>query len=400
MNSRRDLVLIGNFLPDRQESMQRFAGILSDGLSARGWNVQSWRPRPRFANLAGKYRYGGLPKYLGYLDKFVVFPRSIQRRQRIAATPHTVYHIVDHSNAVYAPSLPAGRLTLTCHDLLQIRSALGEFPHHPVSASGRRYQQWILDNLRKLRRAVCISRKTRSDLQRLAGLGDEQTPVVYMGLNYPYKPMDKPAALEVLRACCERHEDVWPQLQSAASGFLLGVGGAHWYKNRTGLVSIFAELQKFPGAPSRLLYVGPPLDPEQIDILRRHRLESAVLRISGVSNEELRAAYSLARGLLFPSWEEGFGWPIAEAQACGCPVFTSNREPMTEIGGEAGCYIDPADPVSAASIISEALQSPERMIRLGLAQAARWDTSHMLEGYEEQYAAMIQDQAGRAAVTA
>jgi hypothetical protein len=65
MKPRRDLVLIGNFLPDRQESMQRFAGVLSDGMSARGWNVQSWRPRARFANLAGKYRYAGIPKYLG-----------------------------------------------------------------------------------------------------------------------------------------------------------------------------------------------------------------------------------------------------------------------------------------------------------------------------------------------
>lgn len=400
MKPRRDLVLVGNFLPDRQESMQRFAGVLSDGMVARGWNVQSWRPRARFANLAGEYRYGGVPKYLGYLDKFFVFPRALQRRQRVAATPSTIYHIVDHSNAVYGAYLPPEYLTVTCHDLLQIRSALGEFPNHRVSSSGRRYQQWILNNLKKLRRAVCISGKTRSDVQRLAGLSEAQTPVIYMGLNYPYKPMAKASAVDVLRQCCDRQGDTWSQLQSGKNGYILGVGGAHWYKNRTGLISIFAELQKFSGAPSRLLFVGPPLDPEQTEILQRHGLENAALRISGVSNEELRAAYSLARGLLFPSWEEGFGWPIAEAQACGCPVFTSNREPMTEIGGDSAVYIDPADAASAAKTIHESLDFLAPRIERGLANVTRWSTATMLDAYEQHYDAMLAQRASRSTALA
>jgi glycosyltransferase involved in cell wall biosynthesis len=171
---------------------------------------------------------------------------------------------------------------------------------------------------------------------------------------------------------------------------MLGVGGAHWYKNRTGLVSIFAELQQFPEAPSRLLYVGPPLDPEQDEVLQRHGLRDAVVRLSGVSNEELRAAYALARGLLFPSWEEGFGWPIAEAQACGCPVFTSNREPMTEIGGDAAVYVDPDDSAGAARAIHAAFPSLAPRIERGLANVTRWSTSAMLDAYEQHYETMLQ----------
>ena len=168
--SSRELVLIGNFLPDRQESMLRFGQLIADGMQARGWTVKVWRPRPRFANLAGTYRYGGIPKYLGYLDKFFVFPRTIRRQAR-RGKPDTAYHIVDHSNAVYVRSLRGHHVLVTCHDLLQIRSALGEFPQHRVSRSGQKYQQWILDSLRAAPKIVCISRKTQKDLQRLTGLG-------------------------------------------------------------------------------------------------------------------------------------------------------------------------------------------------------------------------------------
>ncbi len=397
MTSDRHVVLVGNFLPDRQESMQRFAQMLSDGMTARGWRVDVWRPTPHFASLARQYRYGGWPKYLGYLDKFIVFPNWIRRqRRRMAAEP--VYHIVDQGNAVYENAFTGARLLLTCHDLLQIRSALGEFPQHHVSRTGRRYQQWILKHLRALRRVICISGKTRADLQRLINLPVEAMPIIYMGQNYPYRPVPRAEALEVLQPCVERQSTAWPRLAQSPHGFFLGVGGGHWYKNRTGLISIFSELQKSPGMPNQLVYVGPQLDAEQNEILARHGLADAVVRLSGVSNEQLRAAYAAAEGLIFPSWEEGFGWPIAEAQACGCPVFTSNREPMTEVGGDAACYIDPADPVGAAARIAAALPNRATMREAGLRQAARWDTVRMLDGYEAEYLGGTQENPALAAL--
>jgi glycosyltransferase involved in cell wall biosynthesis len=382
--STRELVLIGNFLPDRQESMLRFGQLLEDGLKARGWNVNVWRPRARFANLAGAYRYGGVPKYLGYLDKFLVFPRTIRRQAR-RANPDTAYHIVDHSNAVYVHPLRGRHVLVTCHDLLQIRSALGEFPQNPVSSSGQKYQKWILSSLRAAPKVVCISGKTRKDVQRLTGLSEAATPVIYMGLNYPYRPMPIVEATSLMRACLERQKKSWEEIATLPNGFLVGIGGAHWYKNRIGLIATFAALQSRANAPTRLVYIGPPLDEQHLAILREAKLENAIIRLTGVSNEELRAIYSLSRALLFPSWEEGFGWPIAEAQACGCPVFTSNREPMTEIGGTAAAYVDPADPEASAEVMTRAWSDLERMRADGLRQAERWSTERMLAEYERIY---------------
>ncbi|MCY1550700.1 D-inositol-3-phosphate glycosyltransferase [compost metagenome] len=61
--------------------------------------------------------------------------------------------------------------------------------------------------------------------------------------------------------------------------------------------------------------------------------------LHGIDHALLQAAYSLARAFLFPSLAEGFGWPIVEAQACGCPVITTDDAPMNEIGGPHTDYL-------------------------------------------------------------
>jgi glycosyltransferase involved in cell wall biosynthesis len=67
--------------------------------------------------------------------------------------------------------------------------------------------------------------------------------------------------------------------------------------------------------------------------------------------EQLRALYTGAPALLFPSLEEGFGWLILEAQACGCPVITIARPPMTEAAGGAAILINPEEVAGAAAEI-------------------------------------------------
>ena len=81
--------------------------------------------------------------------------------------------------------------------------------------------------------------------------------------------------------------------------------------------------------------------------------KTQVRELVSVQNEDLRALYSTATALLFPSFQEGFGWPIIEAQACGCPVITSNRTPMTEVGENAAIYINPDSPEEAAREIAK-----------------------------------------------
>jgi glycosyltransferase involved in cell wall biosynthesis len=105
----------------------------------------------------------------------------------------------------------------------------------------------------------------------------------------------------------------------------------------------------------------------------------------GLSNEHLQALYSCALATLFPSLEEGFGWPILEAQACGCPVVTTDRRPMNEVAGDAAILINPARPEAAARTIADALRDTTRMRADGLQNAASYTMERMLEQCEALY---------------
>jgi len=71
------------------------------------------------------------------------------------------------------------------HDLLALRSALGEIPENPTSITGRIYQRYIRRGFQKARHFVSISRKTQADLHRVGGVSAITSEVVYNGLNFP-----------------------------------------------------------------------------------------------------------------------------------------------------------------------------------------------------------------------
>lgn len=364
------ILLIGNYAPDQQESMLRFADLMHRELSARGHQVILLRPEPIVAS--SMRVKSGIGKWLAYIDKFILFPFTLKRYLKQV----DVVHLCDHSNAMYARYLTSVPNIATCHDVLAIKSALGEVPENQVSATGKKLQQMILSGLRLVQYVVCVSKISCDDMLRVTNRPAETCTVVYNSLGFPYAPTPQADARQRLRAFG----------YDADSPFFLHVGAASWYKNRIGLVTIFNHLQKrLAPAQPRLLLVGGALEPEVQAYLQQAGLEDRVTRITGLSNEDLQAAYSIAEALLFPSLQEGFGWPVIEAQSCGCPVFATGRQPMTELGGDAAIYFDPADPAAAASIIAEALPNREAMRQNGLENVRRFSVDRMIDGYLRAY---------------
>ena len=372
------LILVGNFAPDAQQSMQRFAQLLLRELVKREQPTTLVAPRPHFARLCRPYRYSGWPKLLGYLDKFVLFPRELRRLAR--REPAAVFHILDHANAVYLPHLPA-RTVMTCHDLLQIRAALGEFPQQRLGRSGRRYQEWILRSLARAPMAACVSLKTKHDLLRLTTLSPARVTVVPNGLNHEYHRVAPEVAWSRLAGLGTSNAPLSP-----GEPFLLNVGGGQWYKNRPGLLQLFHDLRHHHRYEGRLIMVGKPLAPADVLLAAKLGLAAHLVPLQNVTNPQLEALYSVADGLVFPSLEEGFGWPLLEAQACGCRVFTSERAPMTEVAGEAAVYFDPTNPSAGAEIVAAALRDTTPINEAGYVNIQRFTTSSMIEGYLELYA--------------
>jgi glycosyltransferase involved in cell wall biosynthesis len=378
------VLLIGNYEHNRQPSMQRFFDLLLHGLTEVGCDVYWIQP----AQVMGRLKPGenGLGKWLEYFDRFVLFPPRIRKLVQRA----DVVHICDQANSVYIPWLKGKPNVVTCHDLLAIRSALGEIPQNPTRWSGRVFQRWILSKLRQAQRVVCDSEQTRVEFLRVANLPSDQVIVVPIALNYPYCPMELGEAVERLRALGLAVE----------RPFLLHIGGNEWYKNREGVLRIFHHLARLPGYERhQLVMAGKPWTLQMRNFVGKMGLAERIKELVEVSNEHLRALYSMAEALIYPSLQEGFGWPIIEAQACGCLVITTNRPPMTEVGGDAAVYIDPTDEVAAARTIAESLKDQQELRKSGFLNMVRFSKEEMITGYLNAYATVLARAAPVAPVT-
>jgi glycosyltransferase involved in cell wall biosynthesis len=378
------VVLVSNYLADQQRSMQRFADMLHHELTAEGVDVQTWRAP---AYLGGQRPARGAAKWLGYVDKFVLYPPRLRHGARQNPGSSTVVHVCDHSNAMYVPWLRRIPHVVTCHDLIAVRAALGEFAGERTRWSGRRLQQMIRAGLRQADRIVCDSDATRRDVQRLVHPGEYD--VIPPGLSPMFVSLPPDEALERMRPLRPAMCDPATWARVASGPYLLHVGGNQWYKNRGRLVDTYrALLERMPAAPP-LVIVGKPLPRDLADVIESSALQNRIIALDAVGDRELAAIYSRAALLLFPSLAEGFGWPVLEAMACGCRVVTSNRAPMTEVGGDAATYCDPEDPKSAAEVVETVLREPdtERRTRVseGLSRAGRFSGRAMARAYLSIY---------------
>jgi glycosyltransferase involved in cell wall biosynthesis len=377
------ILLVGNYQPDQQQSMARYANWLKDTLVERGHMAAIFCPQAFFSKLAiGPFhRLSGLVKYLGYLDKYLLFPPRLRR----AAREYDLVHICDHSNSMYLKPASAQPAVITCHDLLAVRSALGEFPSQHTGWPGRLLQAWILRGLQQAPTVVSVSEKTAADLARLTSPNPKRSQVILNPLNWHFQPA---------RALPSTLPESIRQAVQQGTGYFFHIGGNQWYKNRAAVVQIFRELAKLPQYQSSLLVLaGKPPSTELQRELRREisqgGLSDRILVLVSVSNEDLEALYSNARALIFPSLQEGFGWPIAEAQACGCPVVTSNRAPMTEVAGEAAILIEPDKPQEAASTIASGLEARDALIQAGFENIRRFDPNKIADEYCSLYKSIL-----------
>jgi glycosyltransferase involved in cell wall biosynthesis len=216
------------------------------------------------------------------------------------------------------------------HDLLALRSALGEIAQNPTGFTGRIYQRYIRNGFAQARHFICISNRTRDDLERVGGVPPSACEVVHNGLNQRFAPTPPAQARSLMRKA---------GMPLPEHGLLLHVSGAQWYKNVPGVLHLYAHYARQQAQPLPLWLVGVPQSDDVRAALAAVPEQGSVHFLYGINHALLQAAYSTARAFLFPSLAEGFGWPIVEAQACGCPVITTDDTPMNEIGGPEARYL-------------------------------------------------------------
>ncbi|MDM0115910.1 glycosyltransferase family 1 protein [Variovorax sp. J22R133] len=369
------VLLIGNYAPDDQKSMVAFSAMLERELPRLGCEVRVVSPQARAIRLPMPRK---LLKWAGYVDKFLLFPLGLASHLRWA----DVVHITDHSNAMYAPRVTQRPNVLTCHDVIAIQAALGIVKDWQVGWTGRIFQSMIARGFGHADRVVCDSSATLRDVLSLKLADPARVVMVPIGLNNEFGPLPQSTVREALA----------PYKVAPEDEYLLHVGHEHPRKNRIAVLKAFIALQDKAAAKGEkpvvrtLVFVGSALTQEMIALIALHPgLAKQIHVLRDVSHESLRALYCGATALLFPSIQEGFGWPIIEGQACGCPVFTSNLAPMNDIGSDAAVYVDPNDASAIADAIMEAAPRLSQMRTKGIANAAHYSAAQMAQTYVGEY---------------
>jgi glycosyltransferase involved in cell wall biosynthesis len=257
-------------------------------------------------------------------NRFVDYPR----RLRSQLSRFDLFHLVDHSYSQLVHYLPPERTIVTCHDLDTFRCLL-EPERENRSKWFRAMSRRILGGFQQAAHVICNSNATRDQLLRYNLFPSERITVIHSGVHPAFTAQPDPAAdAEAVRL-----------LQTSSPGDirLLSVGSTIPRKRMDVLLRVFASvLKEFPTA--RLVRVGGPFTEAQAQLARELGVEESILVLPFIGRDVLASIYRRVTLLLQTSEAEGFGMPLAEAMACGCPVVASDLTVLREIGGAACVY--------------------------------------------------------------
>ncbi|MBX9806179.1 MAG: glycosyltransferase [Flavobacteriaceae bacterium] len=320
------IVLFTHPLFLEHQSMPRYANMLLNGMKERGHEVEVWSPKARFYKLPlMKFK-----KWLGYIDQYIVFPIEVKLKL-FKSSKDTLYVFADQALGPWIPLVKNKKHVVHCHDFLALKSALGTIPENPISFSGKQYQNYIRNGFSKGKYFISISKKTQQDLHELHTGEILSSSVCYNGLNRPFEALSPNDSRNLLETKLKI---------SLSDGYIMHIGGNQYYKNRKGAVEIYNSWRSINNKKIPLILIGSEPSDELCDLHQKSLFKEDIHFITNLSDEYINNAYSGAICLLFPSLDEGFGWPIVEAMASGCPVITTNRSPMNEVGGTAAFYVD------------------------------------------------------------
>jgi len=367
------VLLVGNYAFDGSTSMHIWANALRRELLQLEIQAELIFPKPVFGRIEPSAQ--GVGKWLGYIDRFVLFPLSL----RAAAARMDVVHLCDHGAAMYAFAVKRKPVVVTCHDMLAVRGALGEAVDCPATFLGRLLQHWILRGMRRATRVACVSQFTLNDARRILK-EDANLCLVLNGLNYPYQllPSDE----------VDRRLAGVPGIQRP---FILHVGSHQPRKNCEGVLRVFARATK--RTDLQLVFAGDALSQDLIELAGKLQVSDRIVQVIRPSVETLEALYNRAVALLFPSRHEGFGWPTIEAQACGCPVVASDIPPFIEAVGQSAALRPLDDEDGMAESIRRFAADPEyreQMRQSGFQNVrSRFQMSRMISEYVSLYRELV-----------
>ena len=275
----------------------------------------------------------------------VLFKARLPVPGEALAGPARVFHGPDFT----LPPLAAAHGVLTVHDLSYVIRPQDAHPRQ------RRFLETAVPkSIDRARLVIAVSEATKRDLMQRYGVRPQRIRVVpnavpdWLG---PVTDRDELAAVRKQLALPDR--------------FVLSVGTIQPRKNIEGLARAVSLASARGGLPT-IEHIHAGGEGWLCD-----RVYAAIEQAGGrvrfvgrVSDDTLRALYSLASVYAYPSHGEGFGIPILEAFACGCPVLTADTPATTEVAAGSALAVDPSDPEALADGLRTLLTNETRRSEL------------------------------------
>lgn len=341
-------------LKDFNVGLGRYTRGLLSGLGEVGQENQYEIVTPEKIN--------GLPPHHNITYRTVRIPffkrRVWEQVAPLLCGTHDVLHLPYDS----CVALKRGKLIVTIHDVKPLLFQTGRTRPHAIERLLMPDRRTTIDHV------VTISEASRRDIIRHLGFPDDRITVVYPGVD-----------LDRFHPRNDAEHDAEQTSAPKSRPYILCVGGADPTKNVETLIDAFGLLPQPLQTTYDLVLAGDFRRREDI----RNRIAKAgigqhVLFSGIVSDERLIDLYQHATVFVFPSRYEGFGLPVLEAMACGCPVICSNASSLPEVAGEAALLRDPEDVEGFAEEMKRVLMDGglrQRLRERGLSQAAKFPWS-------------------------
>ncbi len=310
-----------------------------------------------------------------FWQKYLWYPWQTRRR----ATGMALVHVLDHAYANLLREVPPGTIKVaTVHDLAPLR-----IPGDLTPGQQKRFRR-VVETLGQADLIIAVSRYTAQDVVELLGCDEARIRILSQGADLVRFNTPQPAPLPD-----------WDR-RMAGRQVIISVGSVAERKN-LGMLPAFVSRLQAAGRPVTLVRTGDKL-PAALSRELRGVLGHELLELGKVSPEHLAGAYQRAALLVYPSRLEGFGLPVLEAMAAGCPVISSNASSLPEAGGPAALYFDPDDTEAAVAHAESMLQSSEaraERVRAGREWAARFSWQAHFAALTGIYRGLLETPPGR-----
>lgn len=232
----------------------------------------------------------------------------------------------------------------TVHDLTVIKMDLFSQSPSRYRMLAKKLYQLKINTLTKAKGIIAVSEHTKKDILEYFSIPEEKITVTYEAADPSFKPL----------------QNIKKQKNT-----LLFVGNELPHKNMPNLLKAIAVAKK--SVPDiKLIKIGSGgwrgTREKLIKLAKKLNITDAVSFKQNVPN--INEYYNTAQALILPSLYEGFGLPILEAMACGCPVVCSKTTSLPEIAGDAALYFNPADINDVAEKIVELLTNEKLKTQL------------------------------------